>query len=305
MVELLITLLKDDYKVATLSRGYKRKTKGFAIANDRTTAIEIGDEPMQFHIKFPEITVAVGEERLVAIPQILHLKPDTDVIILDDAFQHRSVNAGINILLTEQEKLYVQDQMFPAGSLRDVPSGASRADMIVITKCNPDISETEAERIRKLINPLKNQELFFVSLEYQTPYHLFNHESITLNKNTDVLLVCGIANPKPLLKYLKDAAGTVKTLRFPDHHIFETSDLRTIYENFDSISSVNKIILTTEKDAVRLVKYATELESYPVFVLGVSHKILFNRQQEFKSRFISFINSFPSTGKNIGNSGVV
>ena len=139
MVEYLIRLLKDEFNIATLSRGYKRKTKGFAIANEKTTALEIGDEPMQFHKKFSTITVAVGEERLVAIPQLLHDKPATEVIILDDAFQHRYVNAGLNILLTEYNNLFTRDFMMPAGDLRDVKSSKIRADIFLVTKCKNNL----------------------------------------------------------------------------------------------------------------------------------------------------------------------
>lgn len=135
MTEYLIELLQQKYAVATLSRGYKRKTRGFAIANTKTTALEIGDEPMQFHEKFPKVTVAVGEERFEAIPQILHERPKTEVIILDDAFQHRSVNAGLNILLTEYNNLYTRDFMMPAGDLRDVRLSSKRAQIIIVTKC--------------------------------------------------------------------------------------------------------------------------------------------------------------------------
>ena len=145
MVEYLAGLLKDEYQTATLSRGYKRKTAGFAIANEFTTALEIGDEPMQIHSKFPGITVAVGEERLVAIPQLLHEKPGTQAIILDDAFQHRSVRAGMNILLTEYKDLYTRDFMLPAGDLRDVRVSSKRAHIIVITKCDPDLQEQEKQ----------------------------------------------------------------------------------------------------------------------------------------------------------------
>jgi len=137
MTEYLVRLLKKDYKTATLSRGYKRKTTGFAIADEDTTALEIGDEPMQFHQKFPDVTIAVGEERIVAIPQLLHDRPETEVIILDDAFQHRQVRAGLNIILTDYSNLYTRDLILPAGDLRDVRSSSKRADIIIVTKCNP------------------------------------------------------------------------------------------------------------------------------------------------------------------------
>lgn len=162
MVEYLITMLRENYKVATLSRGYKRKTMGFAIANENTTALDIGDEPMQFHKKFYDVTVAVAEERLVAIPQLLHAKPGTEVIILDDAFQHRQVRAGLNILLTEFKNLYSGDLILPAGNLRDVKSSSSRADIIIVTKCRPDLTEAEKEKVTAELNPLPKQEVLFL-----------------------------------------------------------------------------------------------------------------------------------------------
>src|SRR6476659_121139 len=161
MVEYLVRLLKDKFRVATLSRGYKRKTEGFAIADVHTTALDIGDEPMQFHKKFPDITVAVAEERLVGVPQLLHSRPETEVIILDDAFQHRQIKAGFNILLTEYKNLFTRDFILPAGDLRDVKSSASRADMIIVTKCKSHLSDEEREKIIKEINPLARQHVFF------------------------------------------------------------------------------------------------------------------------------------------------
>ena len=297
MVELLVEMLGDKFVVATLSRGYKRKTKGFAIANDRTTAIEIGDEPMQFHQKFPELTVAVGEERLVAIPQILHLRPRTDVIILDDAFQHRAVKAGLNILLTEQSNLYVNDQMFPAGDLRDVPGSASRADVIIVTKCDTDLSAEKAGKIKQQLGPLKNQEVFFARLIYRDPYHLFSGKKLALTKETDVILVCGIANPAPLIGHLQKTTASLSQLRYPDHHIFKTEDLKEIKSLFDGLNSANKIVLTTEKDAVRLAKYEPELGTFPVYVLPVAHELLFNAEYKFKDICVSFIERFPTTGQ--------
>ncbi|HNP53398.1 MAG TPA: tetraacyldisaccharide 4'-kinase, partial [Ferruginibacter sp.] len=147
MTAYIVSFLQHQYRVATLSRGYKRKTKGFAIADEHTSALEIGDEPMLFHQRFPELTVAVGEERIVAIPQLLHARPETEVIILDDAFQHRYVRAGLNILLTEYRNLYTRDLMFPAGDLRDVRASSRRAQILVVTKCPPDLSEADKNAI--------------------------------------------------------------------------------------------------------------------------------------------------------------
>ena len=142
MVEYLVRLLKDQFKIATLSRGYKRKTKGYALANKESTALEIGDEPMQFHIKFPDVPVAVGEERLDAIPQLLHDRPGTEAIILDDAFQHRAIKAGLNILLTDYNNLFTRDFYLPTGDLRDLKSEYKRAEIIVVTKCKPDLTDS-------------------------------------------------------------------------------------------------------------------------------------------------------------------
>src|SRR5688500_16636551 len=161
MVEYLVRLLKDQFKCATLSRGYKRRTKGYALANETSNALDIGDEPMQFHIKFPGIPVAVGEERLNAIPQLLHDRPETQVIILDDAFQHRAVRAGLNILLTDYNNLFTRDWFLPTGDLRDERKSYKRAQLLVVTKCPPTLETDEAEAIRKEINPVSEQAVFF------------------------------------------------------------------------------------------------------------------------------------------------
>lgn len=293
MVEYLVKLLKSKYKTATLSRGYKRKTKGFAIANENTTAIEIGDEPMQFHQKFPDITVAVGEERLVAIPQILHQRPDTQVIILDDAFQHRTVRAGLNILLTDYKNLYTRDLMMPAGDLRDVKQSSKRAQVIVVTKCRTDISTEEKSRILKELDPLPGQQVFFTAIVYDEPYHLFGNGRFTFNESTDVLLVCGIANPKPLKDFLTVHVHTYDMIRYPDHHIFSIDDLKEIKRHYEKLNPANRIILTTEKDAVRLQKFRKELAEYPLYVLPIRHQVLFDEGDTFGHIITSFIDSFP------------
>jgi tetraacyldisaccharide 4'-kinase len=294
MVEYLLRLLKNDYKVATLSRGYKRKTKGFAIANEKTTALEIGDEPMQFHKKFPDVTVAVGEERLVAIPQLLHDSPQTQVIILDDAFQHRYVNAGLNILLTEYKNLFTRDLMMPAGDLRDVKISKKRADIIIVTKCKADLLESEMQSIAKEINPNSFQKIFFTTIRYTTPYHLFTKVEINPTAETDILLVCGIANPRPIKEFLSKNFHTYDMLRFNDHHIFDSDDLAEIKKHFDKISSQNKIILTTEKDGVRLQKFEAELKDYPIYVLAIEHTFMFNQDNEFNTIITNFISSYQN-----------
>lgn len=296
MAEYLIRLLRNKYSVATLSRGYKRKTKGFAIADDNTTPVDIGDEPMQLHKKFPEITVAVAEERVVGIPQLLHAKPGTQVIILDDAFQHREVRAGLNILLTEYEDLYTRDFILPAGNLRDVKSSSKRAHIIVVTKCKSHLNEEERQAIIEEINPLPDQQVFFTKIEYASPYHLFTKETRFIEHDCNILLVCGIANPTPLKETLTNYTDTYEMILFRDHHIFSIDDLKEIKKQFSKIESANKIILTTEKDGVRLAKYENELKDLPVYVLPMRHKFLFGEEEKFDATIISFVDSFDKPG---------
>lgn len=292
MTEYLLRFLKKDFKTATLSRGYKRKTTGFAIANEQTTALEIGDEPMQFHQKFPDVVVAVGEERLVAIPQLLHERPETEVIILDDAFQHRQVQAGLNILLTDYSDLYTRDLMLPAGNLRDVRSSSARADIIVVTKCPAAITKEEKRKIIDEIDPTDQQQVFFTTIVYGKPYHLFDRQELELAQDFAVLLVCGIANPAPLKTYLTDTVHTYDLLRYADHHIFHTNDLRDIKQQFEKLKAGKKIVLTTEKDAVRLEKFVAELRDFPIYVIPVEHAFLFAEEDAFRSRINAFIKSF-------------
>ena len=292
MVEYLIRILGDDYKLATLSRGYKRKTKGFGIANENTTALEIGDEPMQLHLKYPKTTVSVGEERLVAIPELLQERPNIQVIILDDAFQHRSVRAGLNILLTERKNLYSRDLLMPAGDLRDLRSSAARAQIIIVTKCRKALSTQKRDLIINELSPNPNQSIFFTEIVYGQPYHLFSKQPYSLTSGMDLLLICGIASPKTLKEYLTEIVSTYDMLRYPDHHIFSIDDLEEIKKQFEKLRSSNKIILTTEKDSVRLLKFENELLSYPIYVLPIEHHFLFNDADRFHGLVKEFLESF-------------
>ena len=293
MVEYLVQLLKADYKVATLSRGYKRKTKGYALANEATTALEIGDEPMQFHTKFPDVAVAVGEERIVAIPQLLHDKPNTEVIILDDAFQHRYVQAGLNILLSDCNNLFYKDWFLPSGDLRDQRKSYKRAQVIIITKCPPTLPIAEKEKITKEVNLLPGQQIFFTALQYSNPYHILSSETIALTKEASVLLVCGIAKPKPLQSFLAEGTLHYEELLYNDHHIFTIDDLKNIRSRFDELKGDQKIIITTEKDAVRLHKFDEELKNLPLYVLPVKPHFLFGEEENFNQAIQKFIHQFP------------
>jgi tetraacyldisaccharide 4'-kinase len=295
MVEYIIRALRHRYEVATLSRGYKRKTRGFAIASEKTTALDIGDEPMQFHKKFPEVTVAVSEERVVAIPQLLHDSPKTQVIILDDAFQHRQVRAGLNIVLTEYKNLYTHDMVLPAGDLRDVRSSARRADIIIVSKCKPDISEEDRQKIIKDLHATPEQKIFFTTIKYDIPYHLFTKERKLLQPKTHVLLVAGIANPKPLKDLLATYSDTYDMMRFNDHHVFSIDDLRDIKKHYENLEPEDRMILTTEKDGVRLQKFEKELSECPIYVIPIEHQFLFNQQYEFYTMIKQFIDKYKTT----------
>jgi len=299
MVENLAGLLKDRYKVATLSRGYKRRTKGYILAGDNSTALEIGDEPMQFHLNHPEITVAVGEERIEAIPQLLFDRPETDVIILDDAFQHRAIKAGLNILLTDYSNLYSRDFFLPTGDLRDQPGSARRADIIVVTKCKPDLNETEAKNIRAELDIQPHQHLFFTAIRYGSPYHLVSRANKSVNKQMEVLLVCGIANPEPLKKFLHEETLTYEACYFNDHHIFIIDDLNEIRLRYDNMDTNEKMIITTEKDAVRLVKFGDELKDLPFYVLPISVSFLFAETKRFNDLIINFIEEFNKSVEKV------
>jgi len=298
MVEYLVRLLKDQFKVATLSRGYKRRTKGYALANERSDALDIGDEPMQFHIKFPDVPVAVGEERLVAIPQLLHDRPETEVIILDDAFQHRAIKAGLNILLTDYNNLFTRDFYLPTGDLRDLKSEYKRAEVIIVTKCNPDLSEKEKQKLIEEINPQAGQSVFFAAIEYGQPYHILTKTGLSITEETEVLLVSGIANPRPLKSMLEERSKTYHLLQYPDHRIFTIDDLKEIRRKFAAIDSVDKIILTTEKDAVRLVKFNTEIAGWPLYVIPVRHHFLYGEEGRFGQLVIDFIRRVGEPEKN-------
>jgi tetraacyldisaccharide 4'-kinase len=293
MVEYLIELLVPHFEIGTLSRGYKRKTKGYALANDKTTALEIGDEPMQFRTKFPNIAVAVGEERLVAIPQLLQDKPNLQAIILDDAFQHREVKAGFNIVLTEFSNIYTQDFFLPTGDLRDEWKSAHRAQVIIVTKCPADLNQDKKYKILRSLKPKPHQRVYFTTIEYGTPYHIYNaNDEWILTPNDEVLLVCGIANPKPLKEYLHNSVHTYYQKDYGDHHIFSIDDLKDIKERFNEVATKRKIILTTEKDAVRLTKFSTELEQLPLYVLPVKHRFLFDDTEQFNQTIIEFVSNF-------------
>ncbi len=256
MIEFLIRLLKSDYKIATLSRGYRRKTKGFILATKKDTALSLGDEPMQFHTKFPNISVAVDANRQNGIERLIaEVKPD--VILLDDAYQHRKVTADFYILLTTYNDLYVDDLLLPAGNLRESKRGAKRAKAIVVTKCPPNLSEENKNKILRKIKPNNNQYVYFTKISYSTTiYSTTETKSVSELKNINFTLVTGIANPKELIAFLKQHNLQFEHLAYKDHHNFTASELKNL--------ATKGFILTTEKDYMRLRNEISNLYYLPI-----------------------------------------
>ena len=291
-VEYLIRLLQYQYRVATMSRGYKRSTQGFILADENSHALKIGDEPMQYHIGFPEVVVSVAEERMTGIPQLLQRRPDVDVIILDDAFQHRSVKAGLNILITDFSKPFYKDFILPYGRLREGRSAYKRADVIIVSKCPPELSKEAANSIKANINPLPEQEVFFSTISYRPAYELFSHEELYIS-GKNIVLVCCIARPEPLVNYIKTVANEVHVLSYPDHHYFGSKNLEEIQAAYNTWDVRDKIILTTEKDATRLLLHHDALRTMNLTfaVLPIEVEILFGAGPIFNEKVQGYVHS--------------
>ncbi len=285
MIEYLISLLKDDYKLAVLSRGYKRKSKGFQFVEINSSAEEIGDEPLQFKRKFPEVTVAVDANRKEGIAK---LQQAADVILLDDAFQHRSVNPSFSILLTTYADLYIKDYVLPAGNLRESRAGADRADLIVVTKCPEKISYAQQQEIQYKLKLKPHQHVYFSFISYASVIQGkqdTKHLDFLINKN--FTLVTGIANPAPLENYLKDYGLSFELISFADHHHFTVSEINMLDKK--------ELILTTEKDFMRL---KDRLANAQVYYIPIHIEIL-NKEEGFKRRIKNAANSIfeEETGK--------
>lgn len=281
MTEYLIRLFKDHYKLATLSRGYGRKTAGFLAAGTTPTAAQIGDEPAQFKHKFQDITVAVCEDRATGIER---LQNNHKLIIMDDAYQHRAVKPGFSILLFDHGKIDQPHLLLPAGIFREPFSGRWRADIIVISKCPPDISADEQNRIAGKMGLLPYQSLFFTGIDYLPLQDMDGHGSkLTLDGDTTVYLLTGIANPAPLLLHIKTYTRQVIHHKYPDHHRFSLKNISKLAEEFSACNTQKKVIVTTEKDAQRLVEHELLplVKKLPVLVMPIGIRFLNNGQQQF------------------------
>lgn len=266
-IEYLIGLLQEKYQVATLSRGYGRESSGYILASKRSNYKYIGDEPMQFVRKFPAIRVAVDANRTRGISALLKKFPHLNVILLDDAFQHRRVKPGLSILLTDYHRLYPEDHVIPSGLLREFPCGARRADIIVVTKTPKVFSPITRRRILEDIHPLSRQQVFFSYIRYEEPVAAFEWPDPFLSKYSSLLLVSGIANDDPLREHLERRCTELIRFKFPDHHPFTENDIRKIKAAFDALPTKKKAIVTTEKDLMRLriPDFQSLLKSLPIY----------------------------------------
>jgi tetraacyldisaccharide 4'-kinase len=296
--EYLISLLKQDRKVALLSRGYKRKTRGFRVVSPSMSPSEAGDEPLQICRKFPGITVAVDSNRGRGAEQIIEQFPGTEVIILDDGFQHRRITPGLTILLTDFNRLMIKDHMLPYGELRESVNNMYRSDIILVTKCPPDLSPIQRRIIVKEINKAAYQNLYFTSYRYGEPSPVFNASPSAMpdfaaerKEKNGIVLVTGIANPDPLREYLRKFTNDLVHLSFPDHHTFTEKDFAKITLAYSSLAPDVKFIITTEKDAIRIRDFSNIAEniksSFWYFPLEVF--FLNDDKKEFDNLIVDYV----------------
>lgn len=293
-VDYLVNLLESDFKVATLSRGYKRKTTGFLIANESHTAEDIGDEPLLYKTKYPELMVVVDANRVNGVKKILQEENPPQVIVLDDAFQHRAIKCELNIVISEFSNLYINDTMMPAGFLREPQGGIRRADIVIISKTPENLTSIEQRTLSKDLKLQAHQQLFFSWIKYGE-LQGFQNKLETIDTLNDlfryrIVLFTGIGNPAPLLTYLKEYASEVEHIPFPDHHNYSLEDLSNIRTKFDAYEGGNKIIVTTQKDAMRL--RGNDLEdtanSLPLYIIPIEIDFK-DKTTEFNQTIINYV----------------
>ncbi|HMM10623.1 MAG TPA: tetraacyldisaccharide 4'-kinase [Bacteroidales bacterium] len=291
-VEYLVNLLSPHYRTAILSRGYKRKRKGPFLLDAATTAADAGDEPRQYKLKFTELNIAVAENRNDGMKLLLDIDPAPEVILLDDAFQHRAIKPGLNILLTDYHKLYPKDHLFPAGNLRDIKQAATRADIIIVTKTPSIISPYIKAEILQIIKPKPHQQLYFAYLEFGKAYPIGKPpKAKELRDVSSIFLVTGIANPYPLLEHMRRKCNELLHKSFSDHHRFSEKDILEIRHAFQHIIGSNKIIVTTEKDAVRLADspYFSKLEDLPILVQPIRMAFHASEYGSFDQSILNYV----------------
>ncbi len=294
-VEYLINLLHEKFRVAVLSRGYKRKSSGYLLADKDTTMPEIGDEPFQMKSKYKDIYVAVDKNRCHGIDRLTtdEATKDVDAILLDDAYQHRYVKPGINILLIDYHRLIIYDKLLPAGRMREPKEGTSRADIVIITKCPKDLKPMEFRVLKRALNLYPYQDLYFTTLRYNALKALFSDERLSLNalpKNVNIMLLTGIASPEQMMVDLQAVSKRITPLTFGDHHQFTAEDVEQINSTFAAMPKP-KVIITTEKDATRLehLDGLSEETKSNIYALPIRIQFMLGGEEEFNNKIISYV----------------
>ena len=287
-VEYLIRLLQPGHKLAVVSRGYKRKSKGMQVSGENATAEILGDEPYQIFKKYPDTLVVAEANRCKAIDYIEENHKSINAIILDDAFQHRYVDAGLNILLIDYNRPIKDDYLLPVGNLRDIKSAQKRANIIVMTKCPKDLKPIDFNNLTKDVKPLPYQSLFFATLDYDTPYHCLTGEKVELNKEQSLVLFTGIAKPQPLEEYLRAQVKEIRTLSFADHHNYKKADNDRIRGEYLKLASENRWIITTEKDAAKLSAFSDNIKER-LIIIPVKVKILNEGESVLSKKITDYV----------------
>jgi len=279
-----------------LSRGYKRKTKDFIVATEQSSAITIGDEPLQIKRKFPDMIVAVDRKRVNGINKLIANVPDLDIIVLDDAYQHRSVSPGINILLIDYNRPLKGDSLLPLGHLREPVSEKKRADIIIVTKVPKDISAMDKRILLLNVDAKSYQKVYFSTITYGelkpvfNAYSMASKPSLDKKKKYSVLLVTGIADPSVLINHFKPVSKEIISVRYPDHYSFTQKDVTSIIEKYNAIPGEDKIIVTTEKDAVRLIFYdAPENMPDAWYYVPIEIEFLTNEGEQFNHQILHYV----------------
>ena len=283
----IISLLKDNYKVAILSRGYGRKTSNLQIVESTSTAAEVGDEPLQLKQNNPDCIVVVEKNRNKGLQQILKDFPETGVILLDDGYQHRWIKAGFNILITPYSTPYYKDSLMPVGNLRENKKGAERANAIVFSKTLSNSNPTEKKGMVKKLNLFAHQKAYFSHINYGTCKCISTNKEFIPDEQQSITLVSGIANPNPLVDYLQAAGHKVKHLKFADHHNYTNNDIANILKKYNQDSSTKKLILTTEKDATKLRVFEGEFGTANLYYLPIS--IEFEGKEKFEKQILNYV----------------
>lgn len=294
-IDYLIAMLKNNYSVGVISRGYRRKTSGYIDVQTHSKAIEVGDEPLLLKWRHPEAHIAVSESRAFGIPKLAHNKDENFVVLLDDAFQHRAVRAGLNILLTKYNDLYVDNEILPLGNLREFKSGANRADIIIVTDTPKNITDEKQQAVISKLQPKKYQYVLFSTITYQKIFYIEDNQFkySELEKESSIILVSGIADNASLVKHLEDKYTHVYQRKFADHHQFTNQDIESIINTYKNTTADKKYLLTTEKDLTRLLPFIEEFNKNEILIHCLPIRINFAPKE--KEKFNKLIHFYIDT----------